>query len=103
MERNFIVESTTVCDPAVESCFMWCEVGVCEEDYYKKITKRAYNISMCNEALEECEPLVCEPDEEDCEITYCSGDTVQDQEVCTNPENFQTEGVEPVASTEISV
>src|SRR3989344_6771220 len=74
VERNFIVGSTTVCAPAVESCFMWCEEGECEEDYYKKITKKAYNIPVCNEALEACEPLVCEPGEEDCEVVYCSGD-----------------------------
>ena len=96
VERDFLVDSTTTCDPAVEICFMWCEEGECEEEYYKKITKRAYNIPVCNAAQEECESLVCEMDEEDCTIVYCAVDTVQDQEVCTNPEDFKT--VEPVAA-----
>jgi|SRR3989344_594320 len=99
VERNFVVDSTTICDPQLESCFMWCEAGECETDYYAKITKRAYNIPVCNEALEECEPLICEMDETGCEITYCSGDTVQDNEVCTNPGDFQIENPEPISTS----
>lgn len=99
VERNFMVQSTTTCDPQAESCFVWCEDGKCEEDYYKKIMKRAYNIPVCNEALEECEPLVCETDEIGCEIMYCSGDTLQDNEKCTNPRDFQIENIEPTATS----
>ncbi len=100
VERNFVVDSTTICDPKIESCFMWCEGGECETDYYAKITKRAYTIPICNEALEECEPLVCETDETECEITYCSGDTVQDNEVCTNSRDFQIEeNPEPMSTS----
>lgn len=103
VERNFIVDSTTVCDPAVESCFMSCDAGKCDTDYYAKITKRAYNIPICNEAIEKCEPLVCETDETGCEITYCSVDTVQDNETCTNPKDFQIENSKPMSTSTKSV
>lgn len=83
IERNFLVESATACDPEIQSCFMYCDAGECKEDYYAKITKKAYNIPVCNEAVEECEPLICEDGELDCKIKYCSLDTAQEGEVCT--------------------
>src|SRR3989344_9040705 len=83
IERNFVVENTTECNPSIEICFIWCEEK-CEENYYKKISKKAYNISLCEDSLE-CKALICEPGEIDCKITYCSEDTVEKNEICTNP------------------
>lgn len=91
IERDFIVESITTCDPKTESCFMSCDVGECDTEYYKKITKKAYTIPVCNEAIETCEPLICENGEPDCTIEYCSLDTAQEGEVCTNLADFESE------------
>jgi len=91
IERDFVVYSTTACNPQTEICFVWCEDDVCEEDYYKKIVKNAKNIPLCYEAVEECEPLACEPEETGCEIISCSSDSVEEGEECTNPLNFMTE------------
>ena len=88
IERDFVVESTTESNPQIESCFMFCEAGECEEDYYKKIIKRAHNIPTCNEVLEECEPLACEPGETGCETISCSNEFVEEGERCTNPLDF---------------
>ncbi len=94
--RDFVVESITECDPQMESCFVSCNAGVCGTDYYKKITKKAYNIAICKETVEQCEPLTCEPNEADCTIVYCSLDMTQDGEACTNPRDFQKEEPESI-------
>ena len=90
IEQNFVVKNVTECDPQVEICFMWCEEE-CEEDYYKKIVKNAKNIPDCDSSVEECEPLVCSPEEMGCEVIYCSSDTVEEGEQCTNPLDFERE------------
>lgn len=102
VERNFIVQSITTCDPQAESCFVWCEEGKCEEDYYKKIIKNARNIPVCNGAIEECEPLICEPEETSCEIISCTSESVEEGERCTNPLDFVvgTEGTESTSTEE---
>ena len=88
IERNFAIQSTTSCDPQTEICFMQCTDNACEEDYYKKITKNAKNIPVCNGVAEACAPLACEPGELNCEITPCTSDSVEEGERCTNPYNF---------------
>lgn len=93
IERDFVVNSTTECNPQTESCFVLCDGGECETNYYAKITKRAYNIPICNEAVENCNPLICEQDEVGCEIVYCSESSVQDNEMCTNPKDFQVKEI----------
>lgn len=99
IQRDFIVDSTTTCDPRAESCFMSCDAGECGTDYYAKITKRAYNIPVCNGAIEECESLICTPNEPDCEIIFCSEKTLQEDEACTSPEDFKTDGMESTATS----
>ena len=101
IERDFIVRNTIPCDPQTEVCFMSCTDDVCEEDYYKKIIKNAKNIPLCNPAVGECEPLVCEPREEDCEIVSCSSESVEEGEICTNPLNFmfETKNTESTSTT----
>jgi len=99
IERDFIVNSTTECDPQTESCFVSCDAGECGTDYYAKIIKKASNISVCNGALEECKPLICNSDEKGCKIIFCSEDTIQDNESCTNPKDFQVEVIKPIATS----
>ena len=99
VERNFVVDSTTVCDPQINRCFVSCDAGKCDTDYYAKITKKAYNIQVCNENTEKCEPLVCSPGEQGCKITYCSESITQDNESCTDTKDFQIDKSAPVASS----
>ncbi|MSR87758.1 MAG: hypothetical protein EXS69_01145 [Candidatus Zambryskibacteria bacterium] len=96
VERDFIVNNITKCNPQLERCFTWCEGGECEKNYYKKIIKNARNIPVCNGALEQCEPLFCIVGEEGCEITSCSEGVLEDGEACTDPINFQVKEIEPV-------
>lgn len=95
-ERDFVVNSTTICNPETESCFKWCDEEECEDEYYNKIIKNGQSIPVCNEALEECESLVCEPEEQDCRIITCSEETVVDGEICTNPADFQNKNKEEI-------
>lgn len=101
IERDFIVQSITVCDPQTEICFMQCTDNACEEEYYKKISKSAKNIPVCNGVMEACAPLACEPGELNCEITLCASDSVEEGERCTNPYNFmmKTEKIESASTT----
>lgn len=91
IERDFIVQSTTVCDPQTEICFMRCEGDVCVNDYYKKIIKNARNIPVCNETIKKCEPLICESGEIDCKIISCSSESVEEEERCTSPHEWSKE------------
>jgi hypothetical protein len=92
LERDFIVHTTTECDPETEACFMWCGDGECEQDYYKKIDKNARYIPVCDSYATECEPLSCGAGEADCKVTWCSSETIEDGEVCTDPSDFQEVG-----------
>ena len=81
IKRDYMIEAQIDCDPETESCFVYkCDpeqeecTGNPEEDmsYYKIINKNASRVSVCDSGVEECQPLVCEVGEPDCEITLCS-------------------------------
>lgn len=83
IERDFIVRTTTPCDPTEEVCFA---DGTEDAGYYKKIEKNAKNITPCNPLENDvCPDLVCEPNEEDCTVLHCSEETLEAEETCTNP------------------
>lgn len=103
VKNNYLIEAQTDCDPTVENCFIWsCDpestedgeacTGDAEVDtwYYKIVTKNAANIPLCNpDEDENCEPLVCEPDEKDCVETFCDDENKLKQGVeCSNPEEY---------------
>jgi hypothetical protein len=62
LERNCFLEEKKVCD----------DKNVCnvETRYFKKITKKAYNITKC--IGENCPELICSEGEENCGYTYCT-------------------------------
>ena len=92
VKRDYIIFAHVECDPKVESCFyIPCEEGDIEcvpadIEYYKKINKKAFNIKLCDSENPDCKPLVCQPNEADCEIISCSADNVEEGEECSTPE-----------------
>lgn len=86
VEQNYLVTAEADCDPGIESCFVWdCTVeedADCDQYPYKYIEISAAHISDCNPYEEECEPLNCTPNDEYCDITYCSDETSGDDEFC---------------------
>jgi len=86
VKKDYIIMAHISCDPQTESCFYAsCEGADCpaQIDYYKIINKKAYNIELCDPAVEDCNPLVCKEGEKDCEIISCSADTLSEGEECS--------------------
>lgn len=89
VKRDYIIFAHAPCDQTIESCFYTpCEEGDTEcvpadVEYYKKINKKAFNIELCDSENPECQPLVCQPNEKDCEITSCSEDNIEEGEACS--------------------
>jgi hypothetical protein len=88
VKRDYIIFAHAPCDPKTESCFYApCEGIDCpaeaDIEYYKKINKKAFNIELCDSENPECKPLVCQPNEKDCEITNCTEDNVEEGEACS--------------------
>jgi hypothetical protein len=88
VERNFIVTSEISCDLEIESCFVWdCDMESdpeCDYTPYKYISKNAKNVPYCNPYEEgECAELSCDTNEQECEITLCTEETVGEEEYCT--------------------
>ena len=86
IKKDFIVTNYISCDPVYESCFVAdCEEGddECDTEPYKKIEKNAKNIPFCDKNnVENCAELNCEEGENDCVITNCSEDVLEDGEKC---------------------
>ncbi|MGB8815736.1 MAG: hypothetical protein WCC74_00650 [Minisyncoccia bacterium] len=86
IKKDYMVLAYVSCDSQTESCFyVPCEGIDCtaEIDYYKIINKKAYNIELCDPEVEGCNPLVCKEGEKDCEIIFCSADTLSEGEECS--------------------
>lgn len=84
IQRHYILEVNTVCDPAQEQCFI--AAGSDYEDVYnsepyKKVTIRA---DYAPECLEEhsCSAFTCEGVAGACVITYCDEETHDETETC---------------------
>lgn len=83
VDQNFLLYLNGPCDPANESCFIEdCSAGdeSCQAVPYIKIELLAKDAPNC---LEEhtCESFSCEGLNQ-CEITYCSEDALEEGEVC---------------------
>lgn len=82
--QDFYVSSELECDPETESCFIWdCDLSDedCDQAPYKYIWKYATGVTNCDPRLEDCDELQCNTNE-DCEIIYCSEDTLGEEEFC---------------------
>lgn len=87
IQRNFILDVNTSCDPTTESCFVWdCDPKTdeeCDQTPYKKVEILEREAPKCLEE-HECENFTCEG-KDSCTVTYCSEDTIVEEEgeVCT--------------------
>lgn len=101
VKRDYIIQAATDCDPESEACFVWeCDpesmvegeacTGVPDNDiwYYKLIERKAYNIPDCDPDDEDCDALVCEENEKDCQEILCDMENVPEGETCNNPEQY---------------
>ncbi|NQV88000.1 MAG: hypothetical protein HQ402_00400 [Parcubacteria group bacterium] len=86
IEEDYLITADASCDPETESCFyIPCEDSDCSTniDYYKVVTKKAFNVSLCDPADSSCDALVCKSGEIDCTVTYCTPDNISDGEECS--------------------
>lgn len=101
--RDYIIYAEVACDPNKEKCF----VRHCTEDdldpcdflhvkytrYYKIVRKIASHIPLCNQNIEQCPPLTCQPSEENCEIITCTegynDDNCSNVRTTTSPKGAQ--------------
>jgi hypothetical protein len=83
--KDYQIVAETSCNPTTEKCFVYTDEESGEVSYYKLISKKAMNISLC-EATEEklgCEEeLACTENELSCSYTYCDATKLSDGEAC---------------------
>ncbi len=79
--RDYQVVAEISCEPETESCFSY-EDEETELYYYKLINKNAANVPVCNPGIDECEELFCEDEEENCEVSYCDIENLEEGEMC---------------------
>lgn len=85
VSQDYYISAEVACDTETESCFVWdCDIEdeECDQTPYKYIWKHATEVPYCDPLLEDCPDLTCNEDEDDCEITYCSSETLGDEEFC---------------------
>jgi hypothetical protein len=97
IKKDYVIEAQADCDPTTEKCFVaQCDptaetcTGDPEKDtsYFKKVSRLAYNIPLCDPADETCQALVCPEGEKDCAITLCDEKTKSKDEECSDPEQY---------------
>ncbi len=91
LDKDYDFVTLVPCDPMTEVCF----VATCDpesdtyledicltaeegqtERYFNYIRKKMKNVDQCDSRDEECAPLVCEENEEGCEIITCNEETL---------------------------
>lgn len=83
IKEDFLVTNEITCDSSYERNCFYSEEYICEDEldestcgidtwYFKKITKKAYNIPEC--LGDDCEEVFCQEGEADCEYTYCTSE-----------------------------
>ncbi len=95
IDRDYLVYSEISCDPEMESCFSWVcgeEDNECDDSPYKKIELAAASLPLCDMYTnEECPEPTCNTNDETCTITYCSDETLEEGEICTDFEETESE------------
>lgn len=84
--KDYIVDYEATCDPASESCFVFCEEEGCEEpEPYARISKYAADLyAQCGKNISECESAnTCVASDRHCVIEYCSEDNLDEGESCS--------------------
>ena len=97
IKKDYVIEAQADCDPTTEKCFVYhCDptsescTGDEEKDtsYYKKLSRVAANIPLCDPADESCQALTCPEGEKDCTITFCDEQTKAKDDECSDPEQY---------------
>ena len=91
---DYIVEYEGACDPSIESCFVCCTDEECSETYfYTMVQKSASDVrAQCGSDITDCEEAnVCLAGDMNCVVTYCSADTVGENEACVSPSSIPTD------------
>jgi hypothetical protein len=89
IDRSFILELNTVCDPKMENCFNSTTDLSFGQNPYEKVKITASYAPKCLEE-HDCDNFSCPTvlkNTEVCEITYCSDTTKVDGENCTTQTN----------------
>jgi hypothetical protein len=96
LERDFTIDSQVSCDVETESCFVQiCEDDDCEIEPYKKISINAGDLPICDEYSEEdCPEPVCPADSQNCMVSFCTSENLEEGEECYIHE--------PIDSAEVS-
>lgn len=83
--QDYLIAYEGECDPATQSCYVWCEDTESEEScsYYSVIERKAYEIAKkCDLDLSECDAAyACQEDVAICLISYCEP-SVDGEESC---------------------
>ncbi len=99
--KGYPIVAEIDCDPTAERCFIYeCDseteecTGDPEQDtwYYKKMTRQAVNIALCDPNDPECTATKCFEEEEGCSYQYCDENMTEEEGgVCSDPETYTAE------------
>lgn len=100
ISKNYDIVIEGECDPLTQSCFQYtCDPATEEctgnplEDtsYYSKIYRKAFSVPMCDPNLDEqcAEQVLCHEGEASCKEVFCSQDTAEDGEECSDAEAYK--------------
>lgn len=99
--RDYLVQAQADCDPYTEACFVYvcdpleeegCTGDLLEDtSYHKLIDRLARNVPLCEADEETCIVLPCATDETECSYTLCDAKTVEEGEVCSDPNTYTRE------------
>lgn len=98
IQKDYLMEYKTSCDPMVESCFSEvCEEGSLEEDCdtspYKIVRKDTHDLyKTCGTDVRDCrEAQVCLPTDVPCDVLYCIQEQLTEGVRCVGPADNLTE------------
>lgn len=83
IQQDYLVAYEGDCDPATESCYLYCEDDECTEPFYYSVIERgaATLYDMCGPDVTECDKAYsCEGDET-CAIYFCDPE-IDGEEAC---------------------
>jgi len=92
--RDFTLVVNGPCDPETHNCFVSdCSPDDdpdCDTTPYDKVEITDNQAPAC---LEEhtCAEFSCPADAEDCSVTYCAADALEDGEACSTPDSDETQ------------
>lgn len=101
--KDYDIEAQADCDPTAEKCFVWkCDpestvegekcTGDAETDtwYYKIVTKKAYDIPLCDPNDENCQAYECLSGQ-NCSEKFCDELNKPKGEECNDPVKYNEE------------